>query len=600
MLIGNTGAVLLILLACAVVGQRLLRLFARLPLTGEEEFFYGLGLGLGALSYLVYLIGLMGWLKGGVPVLMMGVAGCAGFSLSFRRGRQDVYEMLGAILHMPMAFARRLPSFYRYSPVIILLLAFLGSGVPIHLTDDLHFYSLLPKHFMEEGRIVGWVEGSYGALNMVPLGGLSLFTLLYGLGGDGFVIAFQFLIGLLAVVGTAVLFRRMVGAEAAVLGAVIFVTTPIVVLMLSATRVDFLVAVMATVSLHALYCGIERREKNTRAFLILAAIFLGFSVGVKLTAVPLVIVVYGSVILFSLAGRLVLRSREVIIMVVLSLALAVPWLARAWWYTGNPVWPFLNETLGHLGLSVLAAHGTSIESYGTPSALASPARVLRLAWQFVHDFSAPPSSGAHVMFASFFPLIVFSVFSWSAGLAIRVLTVVSALYFWLLFSIAPEGQFRYAMAGLPAISCVTGFSVVALKSRFSWIKPVTHTIVGFSCVLAVLLAVRTNLYRLPYIAGIEKQEQFVARMNLTYSGAYPFSMLMMEEIVKESGLSPFSSRLRYDTEPTPDFKAYYGEGYFRQLREEAWAAAKRGDVSFIVTVDPSGHIRLRTPGPSGP
>lgn len=591
LLVGSTAGVLSILLAWAVIGRSLLRLFGPLPLTREEEFFYGIGLGMGILSYAVYLIGLMGWLREGIPMLLIATAGWTGVTLTFGRGGQEMREMVWAGLSAPLALARELPRFYLFSVATILLLSFLGSGVPVHVPDDMHLYSLLPKRFIEAGRIVGWTDAPLcAALCMIPLGALTLFAFFYGIGGDLFVTVFQFLTGLLAVVATGVLFRRIVGTEAALLGALIFVTTPVVVLVLSGPRVDLLLALMATLGLHALERGVAQgREAVAGRFFILGAIFLGLAISVKLTAIPLIVVLYAGLMLLNLRRTFVLSPRQVIGMAMVSVITAVPWLARAWWYTGNPVWPFLNESLSRLGLSVLPVHGSIFPTYG--SVFVSPVEVLIRAWRFVYDFSNSTQSGAQMLSIMFFPLIILF---WSSGFAVRALAVLSASYFWLLLSIAPNAPFRHVMAGVPGISIVAAYSLVALNHRFSWVKPVTRAMVAFSCVVAVLFAVRANYHRLPYITGIETRQQFLTRMNLalTLRYVYPHSMFLLQDIVKESGVLFFSNRLRYDAAPMGQYKAYYGEELFRRARNDALAAAKRGEVSFFVTADSDGRLKL--------
>jgi len=590
-LIISAVAILLMFLTCAVIGQGMMSLFRPLPLTCEEKFFYGLGIGLGTLSCSVYLIGLLGWLTGGIPVLVIVGVAWAGAALTLASSRQKARRVLRRAFMMPVALARGLPRFYLYSALIILLLSFLGSGVPVHQPDDMHLYSLLPKRFVEAGRILDWVEpDSCAGLCMVPLGGMALFTFLYGLGGDPFVLMFQFLIGVLTLVATGMLFRRFVGDKAAMLGVLVLITTPIVVLIFSATRVDLLVALIATLSLHAFGRGLARkRAKGARGFFILGAIFIGFSVAVKLTAIPLVAVVYGSLILLSLSRRFVLSLRQVVAMAMLSLAVVMPWLARAWWHTGNPVWPFLNNTLNQIGLTVLFPQTPEMESFG--HVIASPTTVLGLAWRFVYDFSVPPHFGAHILFLTVFPLVVLF---WSAGFTIRALAVVSAAYFWLLFSIAPGGQFRYLMAGVPAMSAVTGFVLFGLNHRFSWTRPITNAMLGFSCVVAVLLSVRANFYRLPYVTGFEMREQFLTRMNLTYSTGriYPNSMFLFKKIFDETGLLPFSNRLRYEAKPMSQFKIYYGEALFERAAGTPLAVPPGSEPYFVVAADSGGHVRL--------
>ena len=593
-LIISTAAILLMLLTCAVIGQGLMSLFRPLPLTCEEKFFYGLGIGLGTLSCSVYLIGLLGWLTEGIPILVIVGVAWAGAALTLASSRQKARRVLRRAFMMPVALARGLPRFYLFSVLIILLLSFLGSGVPVHQPDDMHLYSLLPKRFVEAGRILDWVEpDSCAGLCMVPLGGMALFTFLYGLGGDPLVMAFQFLIGVLTLVATGILFRRFVGDKAAMLGVLVLITTPIVVLIFSATRVDLLLALIGTLSLHAFGRGIARgREGGAQRFFILGAIFLGFAVGVKLTAIPLVVVVYAGLILLSLNKRSVLSVRQVMTMAIISAAIAMPWLARAWWYTGNPVWPFLNNTLSQMGLSVLDPQVLQLGNLGSYGiAITPPTTVLSLAWKFVYDFSLPPQSGAHVLFLAVFPLMV--LFR-SAALPVKALFVVSVSYFWLFFSIAPGFQFRHAMVGVPAMAVVTAFALLALNRRFFWTRPITNAMLVFSCLVAVLLLVRTNFYRLPYITGFETREQFLTRMNLTYSVryVYPNSMLLFRDIYRASGVLPFSSRLRYEAKPMDQFKIYYGEQFFQRLTDEALASTKNGKPLFVVTADSFGHIKL--------
>lgn len=150
------------------------------------------------------------------------------------------------------------------------------------------------------------------------------------------------------------------------------------------------------------------------------------------------------------------------------------------------------------------------------------------------------------------------------------------------------------MAGMPAMSAVTAFTLLGLHHRFPWTRPITNAMLAFSCVVAVLLSVRANFYRLPYVTGFEMREQFLTRMNLTYSTGriYPNSMFLFQKIFDETGLLPFSNRLRYEAKAMSQFKIYYGEALFERAAGTPLAVPPGSEPYFVVAADSGGHVRL--------
>ena len=233
--------------------------------------------------------------------------------------------------------------------------------------------------------------------------------------------------------------------------------------------------ILAAFQLAALLCCLRWRETKSRGWLMLGAVFIASSICIKYTAVygaiPLVILFLAQ--LWKYQGkRLILALAFLLLMGVLGSY----WQARAFVYTGNPVYPETLERAAQPG--------------GVRAGARWRGRVRRLgrkAWDlnFVGRpyFESPIRNPLGMFLLTFAPLAVLA--SWRRDANRRLCLFYIGLY--VLYWLGTVGALRYA---LPAFALIILFLAAKAKAAYDehWVnaaRPVRFSIAG---ALAVSLA----------------------------------------------------------------------------------------------------------------
>lgn len=148
--------------------------------------------------------------------------------------------------------------------------------------------------------------------------------------------------GMLTTAWSFALGRRLAGVRVGILASLLFLSLPMVSYETGTVYIDLFVSlfVMAMVA-----AGVFWWQQGENGWLMVAGVFGGVALGIKLTAAPLVLV-FGLFIL----GALIFRHRQFVPiasgflhLAVPAVLIAAPWFVRDWLWTGNPVYPFFNS-----------------------------------------------------------------------------------------------------------------------------------------------------------------------------------------------------------------------------------------------------------------
>jgi hypothetical protein len=287
------------------------------------------GIGLGLLALLTLALGLVGLLR---PLVAWGLMVALGALL-----RRDLRAALADL----RAVGRLRPAsgFQRWVALYIgasLALIFMAALAPPTAWDALVYHLTGPRLFVQAGRVVHPIDLPY--LGFPQLGEMQ-FTLGMLLAGDGPAALLHFGYGLLALVVTAALARRVFGDGAAWLAAALLASVPTFLSLMSRAYVDVTLLFYATAACYAFVRWRERRAGGQNWLLVMGAL-CGFAAGVKYTAIAIPLALGLSVAwtsrrdgLRAVAGRLVQLGAVCVI-------LTLPWLLENWLTTGNPFYPF--------------------------------------------------------------------------------------------------------------------------------------------------------------------------------------------------------------------------------------------------------------------
>jgi hypothetical protein len=317
-------------LAAYGLGQIFLRRLQIPFSSATESAVFILGLGYGSMGYIVLLAGFLGGL---FPFVFWAFLS---FLFFFTRKGKGVGEF---------QFPRFGLSFWE--KVILFALAFLIltnvilSFPPPTARDALTQHLALPKLYIQQNRIydIPFSEAAYNPMQVDML-----YTLTLLLGSEQ---AASLIHGTYAVMTAALVYfflRGMVFRWLALLGALFFLSTPLVVNLSSKAYVDLGLAFYALGAIYVLIQdGRERGEWR-----VLAALFAGLAAATKYN---------GFLVLFLLVPWVIRNSQSeegslfswkgAAGYLTISLAMVSPWLLKNFLYTGNPIYPFLANGWGN-------------------------------------------------------------------------------------------------------------------------------------------------------------------------------------------------------------------------------------------------------------
>lgn len=300
-----------------------------------ETVVLSFALGLGTLILGTLVLGLAGALYRPVVWGLVGIWCLAGWRLLWMRGATYAggLRSLRVNLRSPYVWLGLLAA------VAVLLQLIRALAPPHGATDPLAYQLGLPQLYLMSHKLDfnATVTGALYPANM---------ALLYvvGLALRNGILA-QILHLSLACAVSAGIFaagRRYLTWQSGLFGAAIFSSMPVIVVFAPQAYVD---VGLCFFQFTALWAVANWAQTPGRRALLLAALLSGLAAGTKHQGIATLLV--GIVIIVS---RRILVDRDlrggaadVAMYVLIAMALVVPWYARAWAYTGNPVWPLANS-----------------------------------------------------------------------------------------------------------------------------------------------------------------------------------------------------------------------------------------------------------------
>ncbi|MDA0338148.1 MAG: glycosyltransferase family 39 protein, partial [bacterium] len=335
------------------VGHRMLHVVGAPRSDRGETAVFSLALGLGSLMMLTLGLGLAGGLYRPALCILTGVWCVAGWWMLWPRGiaYAGILRAIHINVHSPyvwLAGGAALP----------LLLILIRALAPPHgATDPLAYQLALPRLYLLHHSL-SFEPTITGALYTANMGLLYVVSLALRNG-----ILAQLMHLSLAVAVCAGVFafaRRYLSWQAGVFAAAIFSSMPVIVVFAPQGYIDIGLCFFQFTALWAV--ANWAREPGRRA-LLLAAILTGLAAGVKHQGMATIFV---GVLLLAIRRLGVDRdirvaTRDIATFVVVAFLLILPWYARAYFYSGNPVWPLANDIFHGLpfGYQPVVASGGS-------------------------------------------------------------------------------------------------------------------------------------------------------------------------------------------------------------------------------------------------
>lgn len=229
---------------------------------------------------------------------------------------------------------------YRVMTIIVIMQA-LAALAPAGPTD----YDGICQHLVQGQQylIAGKITPLwYDHHSQFPATVQMLYMIAQAFGEPGAAKLFHWGFGILALLATLVGGRRLLGPGAGAYGALILATTPSFAWLMGVAYVDLATTAGGILALTLLCLWLRDRDTT---HLWLSALMVGAAAATKMQALALLGVLTVAVVIGASGGGL-RRVKLAATYAGIALILCMPWYAKTWAWTGNPVYPFAYGVFG--------------------------------------------------------------------------------------------------------------------------------------------------------------------------------------------------------------------------------------------------------------
>ncbi len=381
-----------IFLSAAAGGALLLELLLLEPPRPGAALLCAAAIGLAAPAYAMFVLGSVGVLGGGVfwalgfAMLAAGAGSLWRLAVATVRQARQWAESWGAFEWTLVAAAAAL-----------LVVGLLCTSTPVLDYDALEYHLGGPRDHLAAGR-VGFLPHNIYANFPAHVETLTLLGIVLGgskSAGMAVAIVNQLLFGVLAASAVAAIGGRFVRRGAALPAAVFFLSCPLFVMALVGALIDLARCLYTAVALLVVLEWTYGDEVPARgAWLAIGGLCCGLAVAVKYTELIMLCVPLGAAVLAVSLRRYSSWPRRLAgpaLLAGCAVLAVIPWLARNFVATGNPVFPLLYGIFGARGWSPEQA-AKFAAAHSTPPVW-PPGPVLTDVWRFLTGYVSEMSQG---------------------------------------------------------------------------------------------------------------------------------------------------------------------------------------------------------------
>jgi hypothetical protein len=564
------GLLLVTLFGTAALGSLLLR---RIPWHNAlESYLFSQALGLAILSSLVLAMGAAGLYQTGFFWILWAALGTLSihwFILESWRSRlKSAAQELRASWPATGKFWLRVPI------LLLVLTSFIMAFVPEIFYDALVYHLGVPRLYLLAHKLfnVPMLHSKFPLMiQMLYLYGLAL-------ADDLLPKLIHWSLGICLILAFVSCGKRHGRTEAGWLAAVIFLSMPMAQMNWWTSGMDVGLSFFAFLSIYAMMNAVSQPNEK-RPWLILCAVFSGFSMASKYTAV---IIPAGLLIALLVAASREEKPIKIFLtdgawIVGIGTLIFAPWLVKNWVFTRNPVYPFLSRIFGTPGLSKIGFQHFMGENKGqTPQTLIG---WLTLPWNltFVGNWGALSFPGPILLGLAPAPFLLKkrSRPDWFQPLIVFLLVSLTGI-------LSFNRLLRYSMPVLAGISWLLGWAAwTAMENAGKILRTGLSTALSLLAVFNIFIGwtlIQGGYQPLDVLTGAETRRDY---MSYTHPGLDPYPATAMFDAAQQS-LPPGSRLMLIGDEKVADCRmSAVTSGVFDEAPIVTWSReAKNPDDLF--------------------
>lgn len=473
---------------------------------------------LGIYSYLIFFVGLAGWLYSWVIILFTIAFWGLILGWGIRKGKIKIkslkrkwYEMLKLIQYDKSVLL--LGSLLAFQALV----NFIGVLGPELGFDALWYHLTLPKLYLINHGI-DFIPGGLLYYSAMPKLAEMFYTAGLAFGNENTLKFIHYSFGLLTCLALYKLGRKFFNPLISLIAVVIFYSNLVVGWESTSTYIDL---VRAFFEVMALWGVVNWFEKRTEKWLILSALMVGLAITTKLLAIGSLGIFVALLILRGVRG--VKGITRVVKYIIVALLVPLPWFIFSYLHTGNPVFPFFTD-LYKVAPEPLSVFGFVEDVWILFTQASDPISlvyVLFIAAAISHQVIK--SSFGKAQDKSSYKVVKGVIFLNLKSYILHPIGVI-ALYSFLAIIIwyftPRSGGGRFILPYLPAFSLLcAGFIHYVWKDLH--LRRILLTVVICASLFSIVYRAGANSKYLPVIVGKETKAQFLAdHLNFAYGDFY--------------------------------------------------------------------------------
>ena len=346
---------LLIFLISVAIGKKISSLLKYKFSSRSEENLFSLGIGTIFLSYLVFVVGVCKALYKGVFYFIVSAL----FIVLFTEIKETILSILMSIKNYKF---KNLSKFEKLLVFIIFSVAlsnFIFNYAPPTDLDELLYHLNYPKIYAQKHQI--YVDIDLDFPQFFPQTVQMLYTLGFLLKGEMVAKLINYFFGIVILFCVYYFTKQFISSKAALLSSAVYYTMPLTINMSGLTRANFAQAYFVLLSLWAFLLWI--RNNYSLKHLLLIGFTSGASFAIKYQGISCIIVLFIIIFYYQIfvkRAHFLNIAKEMSMFCIVALILWTPWLARNYFSTGNPFYPYrLFKTLPYDEMAMLLSSSST-------------------------------------------------------------------------------------------------------------------------------------------------------------------------------------------------------------------------------------------------